>query len=255
LTAHQAQLQQSLSENAGEALANAASVRQLAERLRQAASGQEQTGGEQGGNEQGGNDQGGHDQTGGEKGHDQTKGNPSGKGQPGNTQTGNAEPGKGQPGSNQPGKAMDQRATDPVNGDPGQPDTAGEQQPAGDAGQILGDAATQQALAMAQRMHAQSRSQPAAPRSGQPGLVQEKQPSEPTGQPSGGTTPNMAGARPGGIVAGAVPLGSDPRSRAKFYQLPPRMRGPLLEGMQERGPEGYQSMIDAYFRELNKEIK
>ena len=51
------------------------------------------------------------------------------------------------------------------------------------------------------------------------------------------------------------PLGSDPRERAQFYQLPPRLREPLLEGMQERGPEGYQPMIDAYFRELSKEIK
>ena len=61
--------------------------------------------------------------------------------------------------------------------------------------------------------------------------------------------------QPGRIVPGEAPLGSDPRERAQFYQLPPRLREPLLEGMQERGPEGYQPMIDAYFRELSKEIK
>ena len=61
--------------------------------------------------------------------------------------------------------------------------------------------------------------------------------------------------QPGTILPGAAPMGSDPRERAKFYQLPPRLREPLLEGMQERGPEGYQPLIDAYFRELSKEIK
>ncbi len=263
LTAHQAQLQESLSANAGEALQSASTVRELAERLRQAAGGSELSGQDQSGGDQPGHEQPGHDQPGkSPAGKNQPGKNPPGKGpdgkdaggkdQGGKDQGGKDSGGKDSGGKNQPGNETKPSASDDVEGQPGESGTGGEHPPNLDAGQILADAATQKALAMAQRMHAQSRFAKAGSRPPQAG--QEKPP-EQTGQPTGGTTPSTTGARPGNIMAGQAPLGSDPRGRANFYQLPPRMRGPLLEGMQERGPEGYQSMIDAYFRELNKEIK
>ncbi|HEX4141962.1 MAG TPA: hypothetical protein VHY91_00290 [Pirellulales bacterium] len=116
------------------------------------------------------------------------------------------------------------------------------QQRAAAARRMLADGATRQALSSAQRMHATSRSQSGPP----------QQVSQPGG---GGGLPRTVSVQPGRILPGEVPLGSDPRERAQFYQLPPRLREPLLEGMQERGPEGYQPMIDAYFRELSKEVK
>jgi hypothetical protein len=126
---------------------------------------------------------------------------------------------------------------------------AGEQRAAA-ARQMLADAATQQALKSVQRMHAAARSKPAASQRAGKGAS----PTQP-GQPGSGSSARTVSVQPGRIVPGEVPLGSDPRERAQFYQLPPRLREPLLEGMQERGPEGYQPMIDAYFRELSKEIK
>lgn len=40
-----------------------------------------------------------------------------------------------------------------------------------------------------------------------------------------------------------------------YYRLPPRARQSLLQGMREQGPEGYQSLIDAYYRELSREVE
>ena len=110
---------------------------------------------------------------------------------------------------------------------------------------------------MAQRMHAQGRFAAGSRSSDRPQqMAQDKPP-----QQSQRSRPAAARRR---ILPALGPAASWPArlrweairaQRAQFYQLPPRLRGPLLEGMQERGPEGYQSMIDAYFRELNKEIK
>ena len=32
-------------------------------------------------------------------------------------------------------------------------------------------------------------------------------------------------------------------------------REPLIQGMQEKGPEAYQRLIDAYYRQLSKDVK
>ncbi|HUU11716.1 MAG TPA: hypothetical protein VM431_14410 [Phycisphaerae bacterium] len=63
-------------------------------------------------------------------------------------------------------------------------------------------------------------------------------------------------ARPGmvlnvdlGDVDGAADQG------ATFYRLPPKLRQPLVEGMQERGPEAYQPLIDAYYRQLSEDVE
>ncbi len=99
---------------------------------------------------------------------------------------------------------------------------------------------------MAARANANSHSKQSA--SDQPG-------SKPS-TPASGDAAKTASARPGQLIQSeAAPLGTDPRDRAQLYKLPPRVREPLLEGMQEKGPEGYQPLIDAYFRELSKEIK
>jgi hypothetical protein len=128
------------------------------------------------------------------------------------------------------------------------PSTAGKEAAA--TKQMLSDAATQQALKRAQRMHTAAQLPPnSSQRAGQNASVAQP------GQSGSGNSARTVNVQPGRIVPGEAPLGSDPRERAQFYQLPPRLREPLLEGMQERGPEGYQPMIDAYFRELSKEIK
>jgi hypothetical protein len=133
----------------------------------------------------------------------------------------------------------------------GQKANAAEQQRAAATRQMLADPATQQALKQAQRVHGTSLSQPSGSQRAGKGTPPGRQ-----RQPGGsGDSARTVNVQPGQIVPGEVPLGSDPRERAQFYQLPPRLREPLLEGMQERGPEGYQPMIDAYFRELSKEIK
>ena len=41
--------------------------------------------------------------------------------------------------------------------------------------------------------------------------------------------------------------------RAAFYRLPPKMRDPLIKGMNQRAPEGYQPLIDAYYRQLGEQ--
>ncbi len=56
------------------------------------------------------------------------------------------------------------------------------------------------------------------------------------------------------VEEGAI-LKLDPADRAALYRLPPHLREPLLQAMQAQGPEGYQPLIDAYYRELSKEVK
>ena len=43
--------------------------------------------------------------------------------------------------------------------------------------------------------------------------------------------------------------------RASVYRLPPRLREPLIQGMAERGPEGYQHLIDAYYQRIGQEME
>ena len=73
----------------------------------------------------------------------------------------------------------------------------------------------------------------------------------------GGLMPAGAGVlRPG--MAFYVDLGDLPLSasqRASVYRLPPRLREPLIQGMAERGPEGYQRLIDAYYRRIGQEME
>lgn len=61
--------------------------------------------------------------------------------------------------------------------------------------------------------------------------------------------PDAVDVREGVLVAaelGELP----PATRATLYRLPPEVRQPLIRGMTEKGPDGYQPLIDAYFRSL-----
>lgn len=72
--------------------------------------------------------------------------------------------------------------------------------------------------------------------------------------PSAGTA---GGAPPSAMVAGVyadVPS-LDPLHNARLYRLPPSLRTPLLQAMQEEGPEGYRSFIAAYYRTLSEAIE
>ena len=63
-------------------------------------------------------------------------------------------------------------------------------------------------------------------------------------------------ARPGMVLnvdLGGVDGAAD--QGATFYRLPPKLRQPLVEGMQERGPEAYQPLIDAYYRQLSEDVE
>jgi hypothetical protein len=44
-------------------------------------------------------------------------------------------------------------------------------------------------------------------------------------------------------------------SPASMYKLPPHLRQPLLDGMRDRVPEGYQPLIDAYYRQLSEGVQ
>ncbi|MCC6581435.1 MAG: hypothetical protein IT440_13440 [Phycisphaeraceae bacterium] len=43
--------------------------------------------------------------------------------------------------------------------------------------------------------------------------------------------------------------------RASLYRLPPQLRVPLVESMKEKGPEAYQPLIDAYYRQLSDKVQ
>ncbi|NQT93904.1 MAG: hypothetical protein HQ559_14180, partial [Lentisphaerae bacterium] len=65
------------------------------------------------------------------------------------------------------------------------------------------------------------------------------------------------GSPPSAMVAGvyAVVPEIDPLHNARLYRLPPALRAPLLQGMQEEGPEGYRQFIAAYYRQLSEKIE
>ena len=44
----------------------------------------------------------------------------------------------------------------------------------------------------------------------------------------------------------------DPATRAMLLKMQPRVREELLQGMRERGPEGYQQFIREYFQRLSE---
>ena len=64
-----------------------------------------------------------------------------------------------------------------------------------------------------------------------------------------------SGSRGGGYVIG-LDLGDldlSATQRAAVYRLPPQLRDPLIQAMKQDAPEGYQPLIDAYYRQLGTE--
>lgn len=104
-----------------------------------------------------------------------------------------------------------------------------------------------QALAMLERL--QQLEQAMASQASQPGQPNNQPPSS----LAGGTTltGNMAGTRLGMAIMERKLAHLDPATRTVILKLPPRVREELLQGMQERAPEGYQDFIRDYFRRLS----
>ncbi len=78
----------------------------------------------------------------------------------------------------------------------------------------------------------------------------------PTSMAGMGPMPPMGPVRPGMVLnidLGDLDLPAE--QGLALYRLPPWLRQPLVEGMQERGPEAYQPLIDAYYRSLSEEVE
>ena len=136
-----------------------------------------------------------------------------------------------------PGQAQAQQ---PEGQQPGAPMPAGSL--AQQVAEMMSSEAMAQAAAMAQRAMGQQMAQGQQPAPPGPGS-----PLEPQGISMGPMDEMLR--PPGALIEGPMEMG-DAGRRAGLYRLPPQVRQPLLEGMAERGPSGYQPIIDAYFRQL-----
>ena len=135
-----------------------------------------------------------------------------------------------------------QALAEQIAGEPGEPSEPGEQgEPSSESQQqamqqlaaMMQSSAMQQAQAMAQAAQQQQQES-------------QSESSESQGEPGG--LPTDSGYDPDTVLRD---LPAD--QRMKLYRLPPSVRQPLLEGMRQRGPEGYQALIDAYYRQLTQE--
>lgn len=131
------------------------------------------------------------------------------------------------------------------------------------ASQAQAKAAMAQALAQAKAASAQG-SKPGEGKSQSQSQSQAQKPGSGQSQNPGSKAPppNPSSFSKGGVRNGLEPIpGSDltgveiTGDGAALYRLPPRLREPLIQGMQERGPEGYQRLIDAYYRQLSKDAQ
>lgn len=122
--------------------------------------------------------------------------------------------------------------------------------------ELLNSPRLKKLLAMAERVKSQAddSGQDGAPggKSGGQSMAQGGQPGEQTDQAGGGGGGGSE-SNVGDNIGTLSSMSNDPQQRAAIYRLPPRLRQPLLQGMQERGPEGYQPLIDAYYRQLTQE--
>jgi hypothetical protein len=154
----------------------------------------------------------------------------------------------------------------------GQPDPAAAESAAmpGTIEELLGSAAVQEALRMAdraRRLQLRQARQNAADGAQQAGMGQQPGNADETGEGNPGQgQPGDQGMQPGdpssegGSLDGrrrlesAALRGLDAKERAAIERLPPRVRDPLLEGMREQGPEAYRGVIETYFRRLGKDV-
>ncbi len=87
--------------------------------------------------------------------------------------------------------------------------------------------------------------------------AQQSQQNQPGQQGQGGLMPSTSTSlgpdsvqlRPGMLIVGEL-ADLPPDRRATLYRLPAEVRQPIIRGMTEKGPDGYQPLIDAYFRSL-----
>lgn len=122
---------------------------------------------------------------------------------------------------------------------------ANQQVSGGQLQQMLGSQGFQQMMAMAGR---------AAMQSYQAGRMRTWSPTGSTY--SGEARVGFGPARPGMVLnIDLDALGVPAAQGAALYRLPPWLRQPLVEGMQERGPEAYQPLIDAYYRQLSDAVE
>ncbi len=57
------------------------------------------------------------------------------------------------------------------------------------------------------------------------------------------------------ITIGYTNEDTAPVEGAALYRLPPWLRQPLIQGMQEHGPQAYQPLIEAYYRDLSTQLE
>lgn len=113
----------------------------------------------------------------------------------------------------------------------------GQDSPMDALSQLLQSAGMREAMAMAARMH-QMGGMPSAGRPPMPGQF------SPQGNLQGGTLDDPA------LEAELNGLPLD--MRTAILHLQPRLREQLLQGMRERGPDGYRGFIDEYFKRLTE---
>lgn len=118
---------------------------------------------------------------------------------------------------------------------------------------VGGPLTAEQALEQLQQLLASKQMQMArgaAGRSLMSGSLEQDDANQPNGGGGGTATREL---RIGEVIMtdlGSLDLTAD--QRAALYRLPPQLRVSLMEGMRERGPEGYQQLIDAYYRQLSR---
>ena len=138
-------------------------------------------------------------------------------------------------------------------GQPGQGGQGGAMSPQQMAAmqQTLDSPRMQQAMAMAAAA-SQQQAAAASGRGQSPGSAAS--PSR-TALLPGGSPDGRSQFRPGPVQEIDLDaVGIDPDGRAGLYRLPPTVRQPLLQGMSEQGPEAYQPLINAYYRELTRQV-
>ncbi len=71
--------------------------------------------------------------------------------------------------------------------------------------------------------------------------------------PAPGVETGLSAVTPGSVYNVDLSMfGQGESAAAGVYRLPPQVRQPLLEGMNEQGPAGYQAVIDEYYRLLSQ---
>jgi hypothetical protein len=79
-------------------------------------------------------------------------------------------------------------------------------------------------------------------------------PGSDAGPTQGITAANEVGLGEAGDAT-ATGAGLQPGERARLFRLPPSVREPLLQGMEEPAPPGYRGLVEAYYRQLSEDLR